>query len=323
MLSPLERLSPQRHWLDDQLSSALANHLNIQLEQSPSRRCTQQLQRLHHALKHACLLGGKRVRPLLLWDVYEALLPAPLATEELQHRLLGVMLAVELIHTQSLVFDDLPCMDDDVLRRGHPTVHVAFDEATAVLVGDALACWAFAVLSEHTPLAPPHTATALLRVVQELGRTASLHGLVNGQYADMLSEAGQASIDDLTYIQRNKTGALLAFCCVAPALLLESPSEAVEALRQLGYQLGLLFQIVDDVLDATADSDQLGKTANKDATTNKATFVTCLGLEEARQRSRELSAALRLNLAQLKQPGWLKQTESLLAWVTLFEHRQY
>jgi farnesyl diphosphate synthase len=293
----------------------LTTHLEQERSVAPTGYCQTQLTRLESALLHACLLGGKRIRPLLLWDVYHAL-----GGESSTEALLGSMLACELIHTQSLVFDDLPCMDDDTLRRGHPTVHVAFDEATAVLVGDALACIAFSFLVEHSPKGEP---SRLLTLVKELGLIASLRGLVNGQYVDMFSSQTQNNEADLRYIQRNKTGALLAFSFTAPAHLLGLPPSTIATLQALGQQFGLLFQLVDDVLDATASSNQLGKTANKDAETEKASFVTVLGLQEAQQRVHLLSSDIHTTLEALTHEGILQQPELLHHWLQLFQHRQH
>ena len=236
--------------------------------------------RLHEAMRYAVLGGGKRVRPLLVYAA-GALFDAPLAA------LTHAAAAVEMIHAYSLVHDDLPCMDDDALRRGKATVHVQFDEATALLVGDALQTQAFEVLAAAAADIAPARQIAMLRLLVE---AAGSHGMCGGQAIDLGSVGLALTLEQLEHMHQLKTGALLRAAVLLGAMCgkVLSADEA-EALEIYARAIGLAFQVVDDVLDATADSATLGKTAGKDAADNKPTYVTILGL----QPSRELAARLR------------------------------
>ena len=236
--------------------------------------------RLHEAMRYAVLGGGKRVRPLLVYAagaLFDAALPA----------LAHAAAAVELIHAYSLVHDDLPCMDDDALRRGKATVHVQYDEATALLVGDALQAQAFQVLADAGAALAPARQIAMLRLLAE---AAGSGGMCGGQAIDLDSVGLALSRAQLEQMHHLKTGALLRASVLLGALcgkVLEQDERA--ALEAYAQAIGLAFQVVDDVLDATADSATLGKTAGKDAADNKPTYVTILGL----QPSRELADTLR------------------------------
>jgi len=236
--------------------------------------------RLHDAMRYAVLGGGKRVRPLLVFAA-GALFDAPLAA--LSH----AAAAVEMMHAYSLVHDDMPCMDDDALRRGKPTVHVRYDEATALLAGDALQAQAFAVLASTQADIPPGRQLVMLRL---LAQAVGSGGMCGGQAIDLASVGTVLGIDELERMHRLKTGALLHASVLLGACCgkLPEPSEKL-ALEQYADAIGLAFQVVDDVLDATADSRTLGKTAGKDAAANKPTYVGILGL----QPSRELAEKLR------------------------------
>jgi farnesyl diphosphate synthase len=244
---------------------------------------------LHAAMRYAVLGSGKRLRPLLVYAAGAALGAPPPSDEgdALDH----AAVAIELIHAYSLVHDDLPAMDDDALRRGRPTVHVAFDEATAILVGDALQSEAFALLS-----AAPAPDAAVLAAVRELARAAGSRGMCGGQAIDMAMTGRAQSLAALAAMHRMKTGALIEAAVVMGGLLRGASDDDVAALRRIGALLGLGFQIKDDLLDAEADSATLGKTAGKDEAQGKSTYVTLLGLEGARARlddvARELDAAL-------------------------------
>ncbi|MET0264649.1 MAG: polyprenyl synthetase family protein [Duganella sp.] len=242
--------------------------------------------RLHEAMRYALLGGGKRVRPLLvyaagaLFDAHPAILSRAAA-------------AVEMIHAYSLVHDDMPCMDDDALRRGKPTVHIAYDEATALLVGDALQSQAFVVLADAATgndagaLTPARLA-AMLRVLAQASGSA---GMCGGQAIDLDSVGLSLSLEQLEQMHLLKTGALLRASVMLGALAGSELSEAHSAaLDAYARAIGLAFQVVDDVLDATADSATLGKTAGKDAADNKPTYVSILGLAP----SRALAETLRL-----------------------------
>jgi farnesyl diphosphate synthase len=242
--------------------------------------------RLHEAMRYTVMGGGKRVRPLLVYAA-GALFGADMRT------LARAAAAVEMIHAYSLVHDDMPCMDDDDLRRGKPTVHVAYDEATALLVGDALQAQAFMVLAEEQMIPAPRQV-AMMRV---LSHAAGSAGMCGGQAIDLDSVGVSLSLPQLERMHQLKTGALLRAAVVLGALAGRdvAPDER-EALDKYSNAIGLAFQVVDDVLDATADSATLGKTAGKDAAANKPTYVSILGLEEstllAEQLRREAHGAL-------------------------------
>jgi farnesyl diphosphate synthase len=236
-------------------------------------------QRLHEAMRYAVLDGGKRVRPLLVFAAGELFGAEPAV-------LARAAAAVEMIHAYSLVHDDMPCMDDDALRRGKPTVHVKYDEATALLVGDALQAQAFLILSE----AGVTEAVRQLAMVRLLAAAAGSVGMCGGQAIDLESVGIALSLPQLEQMHRLKTGALLRAAVMLGALSGGAlTDDASAALDQYAAAVGLAFQVVDDVLDATADSASLGKTAGKDAADNKPTYVTILGLEA----SQALAAKLR------------------------------
>jgi farnesyl diphosphate synthase len=237
--------------------------------------------KLHAAMRYALLGGGKRVRPLLVYAA-GALFGADAAT------LSRAAAAVEMIHAYSLVHDDMPCMDDDELRRGKPTVHVAYDEATALLVGDALQSQAFVVLSEATEVPP----TRVLAMVRLLAQASGSAGMCGGQAIDLDSVGLSLTLEQLERMHQLKTGALLRASVVLGALAgKDLDQNELNALNVYARAIGLAFQVVDDVLDATADSATLGKTAGKDAADNKPTYVSILGLEP----SRALAEKLRLD----------------------------
>lgn len=233
--------------------------------------------RLHDAMRYATLDGGKRVRPLLTF-----------AAGELFNAEAGAVTraaaAVEMIHAYSLVHDDMPCMDDDALRRGKATVHVKYDEATALLVGDALQAQAFLVLSEGVG-APAQK----LEMIRLLANAAGSLGMCGGQAIDLDSVGTTLSLAQLEQMHRLKTGALLRASVLLGALSGKGLTEAEQAaLDAYSDAIGLAFQVVDDVLDATADSNTLGKTAGKDAADDKPTYVSILGLEQSRALAQKL-----------------------------------
>jgi len=234
--------------------------------------------KLHAAMRYALLGGGKRVRPLLVRAAGE-LFDADADT------LARAACALEMIHVYSLVHDDMPCMDDDALRRGKPTVHIAYDEATALLVGDALQSQAFMLLAEGAAI-PPARQMAMLRVLAQASGSA---GMCGGQAIDLDSVGLALSLQQLEQMHQLKTGALLRAAVVLGALAGKdlTPDE-MTALNAYARAVGLAFQVVDDVLDATADSATLGKTAGKDAAANKPTYVSILGLEPSRALAEQL-----------------------------------
>ncbi|MGH8686281.1 MAG: polyprenyl synthetase family protein [Burkholderiales bacterium] len=234
--------------------------------------------RLHEAMRYAVLEGGKRVRPLLAFAAGEAS-GAP------RERLEVVAAAVELIHAYSLVHDDLPCMDDDVLRRGKPTVHVEFDEATAMLVGDALQSLAFQLLAEHELAADPRRQLAMLGL---LAAAAGSRGMAGGQSIDLESTGKALEPPELESMHIHKTGALIRAAVRLGAACGEAGPGVEARLDQYAKTVGLAFQVVDDVLDAESPSATLGKTAGKDARQGKPTYVSVLGLARARDLAQEL-----------------------------------
>jgi geranylgeranyl pyrophosphate synthase len=230
--------------------------------------------RLHEAMRYSLQAGGKRLRPVLV-----------LATADLfgrRHNALPAAVALECIHTYSLVHDDLPCMDNDDLRRGRPTAHKQFDEATALLAGDALLTFAFQLLARHYGDAPQLCANLL----RELADAAGSEKLIGGQMEDLLAEKKpDATADELDFIHLNKTAAMITAALTMGGLCGGAADADLATLRDAGRSLGLAFQIIDDVLDATADSATLGKTAGKDAKADKTTYVKLHGLAAARRHA--------------------------------------
>jgi len=246
-------------------------------------------QRLHAAMRHAVLLGGKRMRPLL---VYAAGSTFGATVETLD----APAVAVELIHAYSLVHDDLPAMDDDALRRGQPTVHVAFDEATAILAGDALQSLAFDVLADADVAAA--TRVDLLRT---LARASGAAGMCGGQALDLAAtgNGGSLSVHALEELHSLKTGALIRASVRMGALCGDASADELESLDRYAAALGLAFQVRDDILDIEGDSATLGKTAGKDIAQDKATFPALIGLDASRERLDELRRAMDEALASL------------------------
>lgn len=241
--------------------------------------------RLHRAMRYAVLGGGKRVRAALVFAAAQACKPA-LSTQSDAERDYAQDLAaaaVELVQAYSLVHDDLPCMDDDVLRRGRPTVHVQFDEATALLAGDALQPLAFDLLAQM-PIAPP----LIVQAIRDLAQAAGSLGMAGGQAIDLESVGKALTQQALQQMHVLKTGALLAASVSLGGLAGGANSQQRSALDAYSAAMGLAFQVIDDVLDVTADSSQLGKTPGKDAAANKPTYVTLMGLEQARAFAGEL-----------------------------------
>jgi farnesyl diphosphate synthase len=235
--------------------------------------------RLFEAMRYATLNGGKRFRPFLAMESARLFDVRPESA-------LRVAAAVECVHSYSLAHDDLPAMDDDDLRRGAPSTHKKFDEATAILAGDALLTFAFEILSDEATHDLPQIRTELIR---RLAQASGGQGMVGGQMLDLASEGVALDIGAITRLQRLKTGALIAFSCLSGALLGRASPEATQALQAYAHDMGLAYQIADDLLDAKSDSASLGKTAGKDARAGKATFVSILGLERAEAQAGILS----------------------------------
>ena len=232
---------------------------------------------IHRAMRHSLFAGGKRIRPILFMAAAEAVAgEAPEA--------LAPACSLELVHTYSLIHDDLPALDNDDFRRGRPTCHMVFGDAMAILAGDALLTRAFQTLAEDES-APPERRISL---VAELSRAAgTVEGMIGGQVEDLEAEGKPVSGEQLDYIHRSKTGALLRGAVRMGAIWAGAEPDTLERLDELGRRVGFAFQIVDDILDVTADSATLGKTAGKDAEQEKATFPALYGLEESRRMARE------------------------------------
>jgi farnesyl diphosphate synthase len=234
--------------------------------------------RLYEAMRYAAIGGGKRLRPLLVT-----------ATCALFHidrdRALRVGLAVECIHAYSLVHDDLPAMDDDDLRRGKPTLHKAYDEATAILAGDSLYALAFEILADEATHEDPFVRTQL---VAELARASGPAGMAGGQMMDLVAAEARLDLAAVTRLQQLKTGALIGFCLEAGAIMGRVPPEARTGLRGYARDVGLAFQIADDLLDVDGEESRTGKKLRKDEARGKKTFVSLLGRERARLQARLL-----------------------------------
>jgi len=231
--------------------------------------------RLMEAVRYSSLAGGKRIRPFLV-TASAALFGVS------EDYALRTASAVEMVHCYSLIHDDLPAMDDDALRRGVPTCHVKFDEATAILAGDALLTRAFEVLADPATHTDPRVRSDL---VIELARAAGADGMVGGQMLDLIAEKNHLRMPEITRLQRLKTGALIAFSCETGAILGKAPDSARQALKAYAHDLGLAFQIGDDLLDVEGTEEEVGKKTGKDAAAGKATFVSLLGPERARAQS--------------------------------------
>ncbi len=246
--------------------------------------------RLHEAMRYATLEGGKRVRPLLAFAAGEVAQARP-------ERLEVAAAAVELIHAYSLVHDDLPCMDDDVLRRGKPTVHVEYGEATALLVGDALQSLAFQLLAEH-PLADD--ARVQLEMVKLLAAAAGSRGMAGGQQIDLEAVGKVPTVPELEAMHIHKTGALIRAAVLLGAACGGGRGAALrERLDQYAKTVGLAFQVVDDLLDHEASTATLGKTAGKDSQQGKPTYVSVMGVARARELAQELRHNAHLALEPL------------------------
>jgi farnesyl diphosphate synthase len=233
---------------------------------------------LYEAMRHAAIGGGKRMRPLLVSAAARLFNVAEDAA-------LRVGCAIEAIHVYSLIHDDLPCMDDDDMRRGKPTVHKAFDEAIAVLAGDSLHALAFEWLAEDETHPDPFVRSEL---ILEIGRAAGPSGMAGGQMMDLAAETAQFDLQTVTRLQQLKTGALIAVSVEAGAILGRVPPEGRVHLRAYARDIGLAFQIADDLLDVEGDAALTGKAVGKDEAAGKATFLSLLGVERAREQAKML-----------------------------------
>jgi geranylgeranyl diphosphate synthase, type II len=233
---------------------------------------------IHQAMRHSVFAGGKRIRPILCIEAGRAVAGViPAGIEEL-----GA--ALEMLHTYSLIHDDLPALDNDDLRRGRPTCHKVYGEAIAILAGDALQTQAYQVLSELRC-----SAEARVKIIEEIARgTGTVDGMIGGQVVDLEAERAKADAATLEYIHRSKTAALITASVVTGGIYANARSTEIEKLRSFGEAIGLAFQIVDDILDVTQTSEQLGKTAGKDVVSQKSTYPALFGLDESRKKARML-----------------------------------
>ena len=233
---------------------------------------------LMEAVRYSALMGGKRVRPYLVLNSAQLFNVDPKCA-------LRAAAAIEMVHCYSLIHDDLPAMDNDDLRRGQPTCHVKYDEATAILAGDALLTRAFEILSEE---GTHQDANVRIQLVKELSSAAGAFGMVGGQMLDLVAHQHDLDMSEIARLQRMKTGALINFACISGAILGKASESALHKLHGYAHDLGLAFQIVDDLLDVTGTEQDLGKRTGKDAEQGKATFVSLLGLENAREQAQLL-----------------------------------
>ena len=233
---------------------------------------------IHRAVRHSTFAGGKRLRPILCMEA------ARMVTGSLPAGIEDLGAALEMLHTYSLIHDDLPALDNDDLRRGRPTCHKVFGEAIAILAGDALQTQAYEVLSRLTC-----PADARVRIIEEIARgTGTIDGMIGGQVVDLEAEHHKPDLSTLEYIHRAKTAALITASLVSGALYAGADDSAVSSIRSFGRNIGLAFQIVDDVLDVTQTSEQLGKTAGKDMAAEKTTYPALFGLDQSLQKADNL-----------------------------------
>ncbi len=247
-------------------------------------------QRLYEAMHYSVLSGGKRLRAFLVIQCADLF-------DVSRDYSVRVAAALEIMHTYSLIHDDLPCMDDDDIRRGIPTVHKKFDETLAVLSGDALQALAFEILSD--PRTHP-SAEIRASLVLKMSQAAGLKGMVGGQTMDIYADKDDISLAIITRLQQLKTGALITFACEAGAILGHASPGQTTAIKAYAHDLGLAFQIADDILDAEGESEEMGKAAGKDSTAGKATFVSLMGIEKAKIHADMLSSQAATHLSSFK-----------------------
>jgi geranylgeranyl diphosphate synthase type II len=241
---------------------------------------TQRPDVIHRAMRHSVFAGGKRLRPILCIEA------ARMISGKLPEGIEELGSAIEMLHTYSLIHDDLPALDNDDLRRGRPTCHKAFGEANAILAGDALQTYAYEVLAKLRC-----AADRRVRIIAEIAHdTGTIDGMIGGQVLDLESERKKPTAEILEYIHRSKTGALITASLVSGGIYGSGSDEQIEKLRTFGRAIGLAFQIVDDVLDVTQSSEQLGKTAGKDTATEKATYPSLFGVDESLKKADALIA---------------------------------
>lgn len=275
MPSPREAADPELQKAIDEIAASVSKTMERLLPESDMAEAY-----LFDAMRYGSMGGGKRLRPFLVMQS-AALFGVDAA------RARRVAAALEFLHCYSLIHDDLPAMDNADMRRGQPSVHRKFDEATAILAGDALQALGFEILADHKTHEDPRVRCEL---VASLARSAGGHGMCGGQMLDLIGETEEFDIGTISRLQRLKTGMLMAFACEAGAILGKSDEPHRKALKNYAHDLGLAFQVTDDILDVEADPEDTGKPANQDDAAGKATFVSTLGKDQARMRAEMLVA---------------------------------
>ena len=266
-------------------------HCNQQLKEHLQNYAQHSHKQLAEAMEYGALMGGKRIRPILVYAAADALGDIPQTADTFA-------CAIEAIHAYSLIHDDLPAMDDDDLRRGQPTCHITYDEATAILAGDALQTMAFELIASDEAIAP----TCAIQAIRLLSKAAGAHGMVLGQAIDLNSVDKQLPLEGLEKMHKYKTGALIEAAVLLGALAANATKEQTYALRQYAKAIGLAFQVQDDILDVTSDTETLGKQQGADAFNNKPTYVSLLGLEGAQEKARQLIDSAHSSLSNLEKP---------------------
>ncbi len=256
------------------------------------------------AVRHSLKAGGKRIRPALVMEFCRVCGGEP-------EDALPVACAIEMMHTFSLIHDDLPCMDDDDMRRGQPSCHKAYGEATALLAGDALAMLPYQIIAEAA-LKKRINENAALKLIQLLGERSGIYGMIGGQIIDTENEGKQLSEPVLLEMYRMKTGALLDFCCRAGCIAAGAGAEKQLAAGSFAQKLGLAFQIIDDILDVTADEKLLGKPVGSDADSGKLTYVSAVGLDKARAEAERLTKEAEAALSAFEDTSFLMGLTELL-----------
>jgi geranylgeranyl diphosphate synthase, type II len=248
---------------------------------------------IHKAMRYSVFAGGKRVRPILILASGESMGGD-------REALLHLGAAVEMMHTYSLIHDDLPALDNDDLRRGSPTCHKVFGEAIAILAGDSLMTRCYQILAELPGIPDP----TRIRIISEIAAaTGTVDGMIGGQVVDLESEGKPISLDILEYIHKSKTGALLTACVRCGALAAQANPEELQSLSEFGRKVGLVFQIVDDILDITSTSETLGKTAGKDEKVKKATYPALFGIEASRKMAVDLASSALNDILNFGEPA--------------------
>ncbi|MDR0305056.1 MAG: polyprenyl synthetase family protein [Chitinispirillales bacterium] len=245
---------------------------------------TEYPQTIHKLMRYSTFAGGKRIRPVLVFAANEAC-GGQFANKDV--RLAGC--AVEMLHTFSLIHDDLPCMDDDDLRRGRPTAHKVFGEGIAVLGGDALAIFAYEIMAR----------TGNIKIIEEISKALGTNGMIGGQIVDIESEGKKVDLKTIEYIHNNKTAALLCASVIIGASLANADSRTLAALSEYGNAVGLAFQVIDDILDITSTTQELGKEVGSDVENEKATYPSIIGLEKSKEYAKELTAKAKKSIAFL------------------------